>query len=154
MPRPGSSSIGLSSSRRAPLPASSAPPSSASSPVWPRWRWSCGRGSRCPRRTPSRGGAGARSSRVRSPLAARRRRKGDRRAASDLALDPDSAAVELDELARKGQPKPGALHLLDHARVTREDRLAIMARGKGQIDETTGAGALVVGALGSLLTWL
>jgi hypothetical protein len=43
---------------------------------------------------------------------------------------------------------------LDHPGVTREDRLAVMARGKGQIDETIGAGALVVGFLGSLLIWL
>src|SRR5262245_2014320 len=38
--------------------------------------------------------------------------EGKCRALPHLALYPDSATMQLDELAGKGQPEPGALHLL------------------------------------------
>src|SRR5262245_32291482 len=42
---------------------------------------------------------------------AHRNRKGEHRAHSHLALDPDPSAVKLDELPRQSEPEPGALVL-------------------------------------------
>src|SRR5215471_10025979 len=41
-----------------------------------------------------------------------RQAEGERRAHSQLALHPDPAAVQLDELPTQSQPQPRALHLL------------------------------------------
>src|SRR5262245_6852729 len=41
-----------------------------------------------------------------------RNRERERRAQADLALDPDLAAVQLDELPTQGQSQASALHLL------------------------------------------
>src|SRR4030095_16124133 len=58
-----------------------------------------------------------------------RNRERERRARTHLALDPDSSAMQLDELPRQGQPEPRALHLLccrPHLSKLLEDRLLIL----------------------------
>src|SRR6185436_10172983 len=52
--------------------------------------------------------------------------KGERRALTGLALDPDLAAVQLDELAGQGQAQAGALVL---ARVVRSDLAELLEDG-------------------------
>src|SRR4030095_2181784 len=47
-----------------------------------------------------------------SRLYSERQRERERRALADLTLHPDPTAVQLDELARQGEPEPGALCLL------------------------------------------
>src|SRR5262245_61864645 len=50
--------------------------------------------------------------RISSFAMAYRDRERERRARAQLALDPDSSAVQLDELPAQGQPQASALHLL------------------------------------------
>src|SRR5437879_5100556 len=79
-------------------------PVSASTTRYPRGQArrapACG-SCRCPRRGRS----------ARRPWS-RRQRECERRAVAELTLDPDAPAVQLDELAREGEAKPGALVLL------------------------------------------
>src|SRR5215510_7729040 len=58
-----------------------------------------------------------------------RDRERERRARAQLALDPDSSAVQLDELPAQGEPEPGALYLLvsrPHLTELLEHRLLIL----------------------------
>src|SRR5262249_43620169 len=58
-----------------------------------------------------------------------RQAEGERRAHSQLALHPDPAAVQLDELPTQSQPQPRALHLLvrrPHLPELLEHRLLIL----------------------------
>src|SRR5215475_1393298 len=69
--------------------------------------------------------------RIGSLLTAGRQRERERRAGSRLALHPDPAGMQLDELAGERQPEPGALHLLvrrPHLPELLEDRLLILRR--------------------------
>src|SRR6266481_2984580 len=65
------------------------------------------------------------------PLTRERQRERERGACADLALDPDLAAMEFDELPRKGQPEPGAFLLRGagaHLPELLEHRLEVLRR--------------------------
>src|SRR5262245_56256567 len=60
-----------------------------------------------------------------------RNRERERRTHPELALHPDPAPVQLDELPTEGQPQPGALHLLlrrPHLPELLEHRFLILRR--------------------------
>src|SRR5262245_30219196 len=76
------------------------------------------------------------ASRVKVPVSSsfavtHRNRERERRTHPELALHPDPAPVQLDELPTEGQPQPGALHLLlrpPHLPELLEHRLLILRR--------------------------